>query len=174
MAKLRLTHVVRDETGDGYYIRFTSGWDEAGQEAWHSFKYKLKSSPLHAAWHARFKFNDGKVGAWWISEFLLEWSSGEFSNYDDAMEQCEDPLKAFKERLRRDMLQLAIPAHIRQALQTLDFPPDKLPSVEQIKKQYRALAFACHPDRTKGYDDRIKAVNNANDILQSWLKERRA
>src|SRR5262249_52390330 len=91
-------------------------------------------------------------------------------NYAEAMEQSEDPLKAFREQLKRDLSQLLIPAHVKQALQTLNFPPDKLPSSDQIKKQYRTLAFACHPDRTKGRDDRIKPVKNANDVLQCWLK----
>jgi hypothetical protein len=173
MARLRITHIAQVENDTGYYIRFTSGWDEFGQQAWHSFKSKLKANPLHAMWHTRFEFDDGKVGAWWISEFFLEWNSDEFCNYDDAMnhvENREDPLRMFRDSLRQAVSK-EIPLYIREALRTLNFPPDKLPSVGEVKKQYRALAFACHPDRTKGHDDRIKAVNNANDVLQSWLKE---
>jgi DnaJ-class molecular chaperone len=32
------------------------------------------------------------------------------------------------------------------------------------------MAFNCHPDRTKDNDDKMKAVNNAKDVLQDWLK----
>jgi hypothetical protein len=174
MARLRITHIAQVDGEGGYYIRFTSGWNEFGQQAWRSFKSKLKANPLHAVWHAKFQFDDGKIGAWWVSEFFLWHNSDEFSNYRDAknrIERHEDPLIAFLKELEPEEF---IPLDIQEALETLNFSPDKLPSAEQIKKQYRVMAFACHPDRTKGHDDKIKAVNNANNILQCWLKDRGA
>ena len=171
MAKLKLTHVAHIDGEDRYFIRFAAGWGEDGQYAWYAFKGYLKDNRLFAEWRPKFTFHDGKIGAWWVKKWFLEWNKREFFNYDEAMarvEQHEDPVAAW---VKHAVHQLFIPLHVKQALQTLELPSNKLPSADELKRQYRTLAFANHPDRTKGNDDKIKAVNNAKDVLQDWLKQ---
>src|SRR5260370_23410559 len=117
MLKLRLTHIAQMEGDDRYYIRFTSNWSEEGEQAWNAFKNVLKASK-DAWWRAKFTFNDGKKGGWYISAELLAEHCQWFSNYHSAMEHVEIHVDPIKEKAKaQDVRLLYAPEKINVALQ---------------------------------------------------------
>jgi len=56
---------------------------------------------------------------------------------------------------------------IYRALKTLGLPP--LVTREEIRKRYRQLARAHHPDRHEGEADEMAAINRAYEILMEYV-----
>jgi DnaJ-domain-containing protein 1 len=60
-----------------------------------------------------------------------------------------------------------LPKPVQAALKVMGLERDVTPL--EIKKKYKQLAKAHHPDLKKGSDERIKAINNAYNVLKASI-----
>jgi hypothetical protein len=64
-----------------------------------------------------------------------------------------------------------LPFHIYQAIAVMGLA--HLPSLDELKHVYRALAMLHHPDHG-GDEDKFKRINNANSVLSDWIASHQA
>jgi DnaJ domain len=165
MMQVRITPL---EMGDGgYYLLFTGDTED-----WLYVKDRLKShcrGPYNGAWYvADYEWeNRAKPGAWWVSGATLVLLKHFFSNLEEmlaqAMSDDEDdapPMASNPQPLPK------MPVTLQDAFAVLKLPMDASPT--DVKKAYRTLATAYHPDHG-GDADKMKALNIANDIIQRWM-----
>jgi DnaJ domain len=167
MMQVRITHL---EMGDGgYYLLFTGDTED-----WLYVKDRLKSQcrgPYKGAWYV-FDYewpNRAKPGAWWVSGATLARLRHFFSNLEEMLEQVmeddEDDAPPMASNPPPPPLP-KMPVTLQDAFAVLKLPMSA--SHAEVKKAYRTLATAYHPDHG-GDADKMKSLNIANDIIQRWM-----
>jgi len=201
MKQLRLTHLERYEGGYVMRFAQTdrspesqTSWN-AMKDTLKQFGYR------NTRWDPSYEFADDKAGGWWVTPSILgqiesvfynmhemlDWSdpirdddqpinefvnfchTAEDSNHAWQFQHTYQNAEAFQKKQQTDSPQPVIPPHVYRALIQLGFT--SLPDTDSLKKRWRHLAKANHPD-CGGNETVFKQLNDAHEIVKKHLEVR--
>lgn len=178
MEQLRVTHLSRHREGwtadlgdDGWFIRFTGNDD-----SFNAMRDELKGySRSWARWTPAYHWRDGKLGAWWLDDAVLEEQSGAFVNLDEAMDALREgealqwiaKRRAARQPRQHTSTGPRIPPYL--VYDYLQLGVGAGATMKEIKDAYRQLAKVFHPDTGGSHDGFIRLQKSYERVMQ-WIE----